>query len=740
MDAPEKFPTTANVAKLIQLFAKQYEENPRVVLRELIQNAADAITIARKIDPQHPGRIEIEVIREDDRRKYEVDLAVRDTAMGMDVESLQGYLACLGEGSKAGDIDTIGQWGIGFFAIVVACPWAIIVTKQERSPAIVYRYSVAENDFVQESGALAAWIIDREFGGGGEPARSQGTTIYLKIDFKKLPILKDWLVPQRLIPELRTFCLLVPHPLSVRNGETGEVTVVNLSTLPWNCSGPEREIAFQPFWGAILPYTESENYPKLVHCFSHNEDPNAEFTGVIYFVAGHRGGASIYYKSIYVEHAMDVLPSWASVFTLLLNAKTSPGSPTHHLEVPPSRTHVVRNDAFFTLIRELEDEAIQMMAGATDSFRIRLQGFMGDSERRSEAVRKASEDAPVITALSAIGDLAKSIGLDVVGVMAEAIASTHPEPYYKDAVLALFGTRLPPGLKRDDVIPALQAHAKFAEKNAAEERVLQRANKDAPTWYPESSTRFVRTLGEHILVRVVIKEYPFGRQPRFQDLRVPASCLALLDPALVGANGVVRLPVLTKGDATEYLYSADQDRVVIVAKPEEVLLLMCAAHATKKFKIDLVHSGRTKFQPMGADEDWNGVLKILKQLSQGHLDSGDEADREKIFDVVDVAGYDRTEFPLIVHDVDGQRHLTVNGWNRGMQALNKTLNRALAQGLARAEKALCLIVHELYHSSVLADDSGPALMTLHLFDVRQEELIEVCSLLNEFFDLRAART
>src|SRR5262249_30053888 len=149
---------------------------------------------------------------------------------------------------------------------------------------------------------------------------------------------------------------------------------------------------------------------------------------------------------------------------------------------------------------------------------------------------------------------------------------------------------------KDTVVPILREHARSAQKYHLEERDAQKGNRKSPDWNPESSGRFLKDVGQHLPVSVVLKEYPSGRQPQFANLRVPISCLKLLDPGLAqDETGVVRLPVLERGEATEYLLNAEGERLVITANGAEKLFLMCLSNSTKKYRLCLVSAKKNPF-------------------------------------------------------------------------------------------------------------------------------------------------
>jgi hypothetical protein len=707
-----------------------------VVLRELIQNAADASTKSRKLNSDKSYQIEIEIIPTEDRSVLCADIAVRDWAGGMTFEAFKKYLACLGEHDESkDDIDMIGEWGIGFYAIVVIAKSAIIVTKTTNSDPVVCRYIVAEDRYIPVDERTKELLIAREF---NQPLdRTSGTTVMVEVDFNEHPQLKDWLNPERLAIELRSYCLLIPYALFVVCNRTRVPTTPNLPKPPWVCAGVERQDALRQLWQRILISTQNpDDYPKLTYCFLE-KDTEFETAGVIYFIDRFQGGASFYFKHMYVEGPRDLEPRWAAPFTILLNAKSSPSSP-YHLKVPPARTHVVRNDQYFHFSDRIEGHIVKMIETEMANYKNALQAALtsaANPERRSEKIVEVNAESQIVTAMSYVPAFLENICLDLGDTMADALAQDHANNTLKDAAIALLH-RIAPQVSRETIVPVLREHARLAQKYHLEQREAQKGNMKAPTWNPTSSNRFLRHVGEHLPVSVVVKEYPAGRQPHFTPLRIPISCVRLLDPGLAeNGNEIVRLPVLQKGDPAEYLLNAESDRLVIVATPIEQLFFMCLAQGTSHYRLDLVSSKKSLFQPATHPEEWADVIRTLKQIvSEGreHLPGAPFAE-------VDVASFERKEVPLVTREVNGKVHLTVNAWNRGMKALNETMRKALQQGLVREQKALGMTLHELYHVAIHDESATLSQGTLHLLDVKEQALIEVCELLNELFDTRRTR-
>src|SRR5207244_4451489 len=104
---------------LIELLAHHLYSEKNVFLREMIQNAHDAIQRREAADPNFKGRIDI------DARPEDLQITFRDNGIGMDRSDLEQYLSTIGRSLtrlERGVVEgLIGQFGIGFLsAFVVA--------------------------------------------------------------------------------------------------------------------------------------------------------------------------------------------------------------------------------------------------------------------------------------------------------------------------------------------------------------------------------------------------------------------------------------------------------------------------------------------------------------------------------------------------------------------------------------------------------------------------------------------
>lgn len=741
-----EIPVTAHVPRLIEIFAKQYEDAPQVTLRELIQNAADALTESRLEKKQITPKIVVEVLPAEARKKFRIDLAVRDNAAGMTEQGLIDYLAKLGATTKEMEgLDTIGEYGIGFYAIVVACKSAVVVSKTENAVPIAYRFLTKEKRFVEVDGETRDWIVSREFkANDDENTSNTGTAILMEIDFDRNPKLKDWLNTDRLIVDLRTFCLLIPYPIHVRteDGKVGEM--INLPERPWNSKGIDAKDKYDQLWAIILPYSEPEDYPKLFFSFdkrlNHNSKqakPETVIEGVAYYLKDYHGGVSLYFKHMFVETARDLVSIWGTPFTVLTNVKSTSGAPIH-LNVPPSRSHVARNESYFRLSELLDNFLIEMINDSMREYKRLLKAELTNaagSERGSEVVRKINSESLIAHALGYSNEILESICLDLAEVIADALGGDYNDNTLKDAAIVLLQERAP-GVTRDTIIPALRRYTEIALEKFQEHRQTQNITRRLPQSNPSSSRNFLKECGHHLPVRVAIKEFPYGNQPQFNIFRIPISCLDMVDPALKNqTDGRTRMPVLKKGSADEYLLSKDGERVVVIANEYELLFLMCLAHENNKYKLELVSVGSTLFQNVARPEEWTDLIDAVKAL----IVKSQHLDKQAFYENVDVAGFDKKIVPLVMREVNGKRHLTINAWNRGMKNLNEALRESLLHGVTRVKDALLLLLHDIYNSSVFDEASNLNQNALNILDVREKVLIEICEIMMEFFDIKKSK-
>jgi molecular chaperone HtpG len=118
---------------LVEILSHHLYSSERVYLRELLQNARDAITSRERLGHDFSGRIEIVPAR-----GYE-QLVVRDNGIGLTGDDMRTLLSIIGSTSKRDNFsvarrDFLGQFGIGLLACFLVADSIEVVSRSARTP------------------------------------------------------------------------------------------------------------------------------------------------------------------------------------------------------------------------------------------------------------------------------------------------------------------------------------------------------------------------------------------------------------------------------------------------------------------------------------------------------------------------------------------------------------------------------------------------------------------------------
>jgi molecular chaperone HtpG len=120
---------------LVDLLSRHLYRSPDVYIRELLQNAVDAVAARRRLEPGVAGEVEIEVVEPADGPPTVV---ITDNGIGLTGTELVELLATIGRSSKRGELaehrDFIGQFGIGLLACFLVADEITVVTRSAREP------------------------------------------------------------------------------------------------------------------------------------------------------------------------------------------------------------------------------------------------------------------------------------------------------------------------------------------------------------------------------------------------------------------------------------------------------------------------------------------------------------------------------------------------------------------------------------------------------------------------------
>lgn len=268
---------------MVDLLSHHLYGSPRVYLRELLQNAADAITAQRSTvdeDGEHEIHIEPSEVTGDGT------LRVHDTGIGLTEAQVHELLATIGRSSKRDELgfarhEFLGQFGIGLLSCFVVADRIEVLTRSAEAPTVRW---VGHADGRYEVSRPQTQRV------------AQGTTVILHPRRDA----EQWLTGVT-VTELATLygALL---PVTIRIGSNDSIT----QSPPWLGNDPKPMRDFARAHLGIDPF----DMVKL-------NVPEAGLVGVAYILpmpsspVG-QGGHRVYLKRMLLsEYAQGVLPEWA---------------------------------------------------------------------------------------------------------------------------------------------------------------------------------------------------------------------------------------------------------------------------------------------------------------------------------------------------------------------------------------------------------------------------------------------
>ena len=291
----ENFRFKVNLGGMIDILANHLYSSPDVFLRELLQNAVDAIRAKELIEENwKEGKIEIDL--------YEGSTIVfQDNGTGLTEEEMHKFLAVIGQSSKR-DLETgaineeyIGRFGIGMLSCFMVSDEIVVHTNSEK-----------DNKSWEWRGKPDGTYSIKELTDGCD----RGTTIYLKCKES----CKEYFQQEKIKELVNYYGMLLPYPILLScNGITTQLNVVNL---PWESPFINKkevmdfgeEVFGEQFLDYIPLYSEKGNVKGVAYILPYKVQPNVK--------NNHR----IYLKNMLLtENGANILPDWAFFVKCILN-------------------------------------------------------------------------------------------------------------------------------------------------------------------------------------------------------------------------------------------------------------------------------------------------------------------------------------------------------------------------------------------------------------------------------------
>ncbi|CAM3222984.1 HSP90 family protein [Stackebrandtia soli] len=349
MTEPDTHVFSVDLRGLVDLLSHHLYSSPRVYVRELMQNAVDATTARRVLDPTAPAAITMTVT--DD------GLRVDDDGIGLTEPEVHRLLATIGGSSKRDGIeaargDFLGRFGIGLLAGFVVASRIRVVTRSAREPDAGCVEWLAEDDGTYTVRRLSE-----------DERRTPGTTVHIS----PRAGMAEWFQPRRVVELAREYGALLPFDVTVV--ANGDAVTINEAPV-WSVDHPHptaRRIALNDHCEKLLGFTPLDVIDLDV--------PAAGVRGVAYVLPNHaaanqRALSRVYLKGMLLTEATDtLLPDWAFFLRAVVDVTG--------LRPTASREHLYEDDAL-TAVREALGESIRdWLTGLAASEPDRLARFIG---------------------------------------------------------------------------------------------------------------------------------------------------------------------------------------------------------------------------------------------------------------------------------------------------------------------------------------------------------------------------
>ncbi|POM27211.1 Chaperone protein HtpG [Actinomadura rubteroloni] len=273
---------------VVDLLSRHLYSSPRVYLRELLQNAVDAITARGDV----PGLVQITT--------GSGALRVEDDGIGLTEDEVHRLLATIGRSSKRDELgfarhDFLGQFGIGLLSAFLVADEIEVVTRSARGGPAVRWTGRSGGNYTVEPG-------ERD-----EP----GTTVTLR----SRPGASELLERPAVLELARAYGSLLPVEVTV-DGE-----LVTSGGPPWRAEYPDparRRRALETYCASVFGFEPFDVIDLDV--------PEAGLTGVAFVVPesvppGSRRAHRVYLKRMLLAEGVEgLLPEWAFFVRCVVDA------------------------------------------------------------------------------------------------------------------------------------------------------------------------------------------------------------------------------------------------------------------------------------------------------------------------------------------------------------------------------------------------------------------------------------
>ncbi|MFC7441131.1 HSP90 family protein [Laceyella putida] len=303
-----------NLKGMIDLLSNHLYSTPHVFIRELLQNAVDAITARKQCEPTHDGKVGLEVFAAEGSSPT---LYLEDNGIGLTEEEVHQFLAQIGQTSKRSEqeADFIGRFGVGLLSCFIVSEEIVVITR-----------SIKSEETIEWRGRPDGSYRIRKL---AQPM-SPGTRIYIqsKEGFER------YFEPEQVKEFARYYGEFLPYPIFFY----GEKAIrLNADQAPWDMNPIDALVYGKEKWNvdfidAIPLHSPLGDAKGIAYILPHSVNINAK--------RKHR----VYVKQMLLSEKVEkILPDWSFFVTCVLNV--------NHLKPTVSREEFY-DDALLELVKK----------------------------------------------------------------------------------------------------------------------------------------------------------------------------------------------------------------------------------------------------------------------------------------------------------------------------------------------------------------------------------------------------
>ncbi|TCM97021.1 molecular chaperone HtpG [Paenibacillus sp. BK033] len=305
-----------NLQGIIDLLSNHLYSDPGVFVRELLQNAVDAVTARKRLGHITEGKVAVELFPSSHT------ISFMDNGIGLTESEIERFLARIGSTTKKADQDSaddyIGQFGVGLLSCFVISDEIVLITR-----------SALEGDSLEWRGKPDGTYVTNKL----KRTVPIGTTVYLKLK----PEYEEYAEWYKMYQQLERFGKYLETPIVLTEGKDSRQ--INDTTPPWRMGKSE-----------AISYIEDSEYEKPMDIIPL-KSLIGDTEGIAYILPysvslQDEKRHKVYLKRVLLSEKMNnMLPSWAFFVNGIIN--------TNSLRPTASRESFQENDLFYAVRDEL---------------------------------------------------------------------------------------------------------------------------------------------------------------------------------------------------------------------------------------------------------------------------------------------------------------------------------------------------------------------------------------------------